>query len=95
MEFSVWELPPSCWQLEGWPSGSTSVLVGKIFPSTASLALFATPLSISTSLVCGLDHDDSTEKWLINDGILKGLFGKRRIQVDGRGLKGILRNFEL
>jgi hypothetical protein len=25
----------------------------------------------------------------------KGLFGKWRIQVDGRGLKGILRNFDL
>jgi hypothetical protein len=27
--------------------------------------------------------------------ILKGLFGKWRIEVDGRGLKGILGNFEL
>jgi hypothetical protein len=26
---------------------------------------------------------------------LEGLFGKWRIEVDGRGLKGILRNFEL
>jgi hypothetical protein len=27
--------------------------------------------------------------------IHKGLFGKWRIQVDGKGLKGILRNFDL
>jgi hypothetical protein len=33
--------------------------------------------------------------WKRARSFLQGLFGKWRIQVDGRGLKGILRNFDL
>jgi hypothetical protein len=31
----------------------------------------------------------------VNNNFPEGLFGKWRIEVDGRGLKGILKNFEL
>jgi hypothetical protein len=34
-------------------------------------------------------------KYNVHGRKIKGLFGKWRIQVDGRGLKGIFRNFEL
>jgi hypothetical protein len=49
----------------------------------------------ATACRCGAGKDSDAGKRKKESAALEGLFGKWRIEVDGRGLKGILGNFEL
>ncbi|PUZ55935.1 hypothetical protein GQ55_5G253500 [Panicum hallii var. hallii] len=70
MAFSVWELPPPCWQLEGWPRGSFGVVVGETTHGEPCIVR-DTAFGIDVLMRRGVDGGAAAEKWLVDDGILK------------------------
>ncbi|RLN22541.1 hypothetical protein C2845_PM07G14860 [Panicum miliaceum] len=74
MAFSVWELPPPCWQLEGWPRGSFGVVVGETKhgePCIVRDTAFGIDVLMRRRVDGGEDGGAAgAEKWLVDDGIL-------------------------
>ncbi|CAL4962764.1 unnamed protein product [Urochloa decumbens] len=68
MEFSVWELPPPCLQMEGWHSGSFGVVVGETEHGEPCIVRDTAAFGIDV-LMRGVDGDGGAEKWLVDNGI--------------------------